>query len=842
MSRDIDPEIEDVTAPEQAQARRATRRRPASSTDASSTSTRRKQRKAKEQRYTFLDFLKDSRTHFGVGFILCAVAITIVVFCVSFIFSHSEDQAVTHARTIEQIVQSGLEVENVGNAVGAKLSEWLLVDGFGIGSFIWALWLFVVGVACMGYRKWLSWSFTFKCFFSSAAISIVVGLLTLKVDSYYNLGGKHGEFINNILITYSGWMGTVMVSVVLVALLCILYYKPITALVKFLLRLIPKRIESEDETEIEQLPTDESDISVFDNGDSVEDNPEEESGTDHSRYMPSEEPEDEIFGFEDDAETEDEISLSDDGPEVIVTNESDEIGAEGSSVDNSDESNLGKIDTPYDPRASHPRYKFPTTELLEVRDKTVVINAEEQNTNKELIINALRSYGVEIRRIKITVGPTVTLYEIVPAEGVKIAKIRSLEDDLAMSLSALGIRIIAPIPGKGTIGLEVPNSQPQIVGMRSVLESAAFERAKEKMNLPMALGATITNEIFVADLTKMPHLLVAGATGQGKSVGLNCIITSLLYSKHPDELKFVLIDPKMVEFSLYRDITKAYLAKIPDEDNAIITDPQKVIATLNSLCIEMDQRYELLSNAGVRSLEEYNNRIIQRRLNPNEGHRFLPYIVMIVDEFADLIQTAGKEISAPIARIAQKARAVGMHMIIATQRPSVDVITGMIKANFPARIAFRVLSAMDSKTILDRPGAQRLIGRGDMLMFSNGAVERVQCAFIDTEEIERLTEHISSQPGFVECYELPLPQVDGEGGFDGNCGGGDEFSQCAIFVSSLTTASASMLQRKFQIGFNKAARYIDQMEEMGIVSGQDGSKPRQVLMSTDQVRALLAER
>ena len=468
-----------------------------------------------------------------------------------------------------------------------------------------------------------------------------------------------------------------------------------------------------------------------------------------------------------------------------------------------------------------------------------MINEEEQAYNKTLIVNALRSYDVEIKRIEATIGPTVTLYEIVPVEGTRIAKIKSLEDDIAMSLSALGIRIIAPIPGKGTIGIEVPNSKPQIVSMRTLLESATFAKAKEKMHLPLALGATVSNEFYTTDLAKMPHLLVAGATGQGKSVGLNCIITSLLYSKHPDELKFVLVDPKMVEFTLYQRIANQYLAKLPDEARAVITDPQKVIATLKSLCVEMDQRYELLADAGVRSVEAYNERFVQRRLNPEKGHRYMPYIVIVVDEFADLIQTAGKDISEPICRIAQKARAVGMHMIIATQRPSTDIITGPIKANFPARIAFKTTQSIDSKTILDRPGAQRLIGRGDMLALIDGRIERVQCAFVDTEEVEAICEHIGSQPGFP--MPMPLPEVPEEGGSDAPAEIGattEEFRRCAMFIASQTQASITMMQRKFEIGFNKAGRFMDQMQALGIVGPANGAKPRQVLMTPDEVQRL----
>ena len=497
------------------------------------------------------------------------------------------------------------------------------------------------------------------------------------------------------------------------------------------------------------------------------------------------------------------------------------------------------IDQPYDVRASHSAYRFPPTDLLVERSDNVVINEDEQLANKKLIVDALRSYNIEIQRIEATIGPTVTLYEIVPAQGTRIAKIKSLEDDIAMTLSALGIRIIAPMPGKGTVGIEVPNRKPQVVPMRKVIESKAFTGTK--MALPMALGATISNDIFMADLAKLPHLLVAGATGQGKSVGLNCIITSLLYSKHPDELKFVLVDPKTVEFSLFESINKQYLAKLPDEEKAVITEPSKVVDTLNSLCVEMDNRYQLLSDAMTRNIKEYNARFVQRQLNPENGHRFLPYIVVIVDEYADLVMVAGKEVAVPIARIAQKARAVGIHMIIATQRPSTDVITGMIKANFIARIAFKVTQSVDSKTILDRPGAQRLIGRGDMLIMLNGIVERVQCAFIDTPEVEAICHHIGSQQGFTSCYLLPEPPAADGSEPSGNTDYGamtEEFKRCALFISTQSQASITSLQRKFEIGFNKAGRFMDQMQQMGIVGPAKGAKPRDVLMTPDEVQRL----
>jgi S-DNA-T family DNA segregation ATPase FtsK/SpoIIIE len=501
-----------------------------------------------------------------------------------------------------------------------------------------------------------------------------------------------------------------------------------------------------------------------------------------------------------------------------------------------EEADIINTDT-FDPTAELSRYRFPSIDLLEDRSSNVVtVDTQEQEENKERIIQALAQFNIKISSIKATVGPTITLFEVVPAEGQRIAAIKRVEEDLALALKAMGIRIIAPIPGKGTIGIEVPNSEPQVVSMRSIIASKKFQECKYE--LPMALGATISNEVFIADLTKMPHLLVAGATGQGKSVGLNAIITSLLYKKHPAELKFVLVDPKMVEFSLYRVLENHYLAKLPDEEDAVITDPNKVVATLNSLCVEMDQRYSLLSQAGCRGVKEYNQKFIAKRLNPERGHRYMPYIVVIVDEFADLIMTAGKEVEAPICRLAQKARAVGIHVIIATQRPSTNVITGLIKANFPGRIAFRVAQMVDSKTILDRSGAHQLVGKGDMFFSTNGNLERVQCAFVDTPEVEAICESIAEQPGYPHAYILPdyVPEAaDGGGAAYGGTPGSSYdrdplFEEAAQFIVQSGTASTSSLQRRYSIGYNRAGKLMDQLEAAGIVGQASGSKPRAVLV------------
>ena len=490
---------------------------------------------------------------------------------------------------------------------------------------------------------------------------------------------------------------------------------------------------------------------------------------------------------------------------------------------------------PYNPTKDLENYRFPTIDLMKhFENDDPTIDMDEQNANKDRIINTLRSFGIEISTIKATVGPTVTLYEITPEQGVRISKIRGLEDDIALSLSADGIRIIAPIPGKGTIGIEVPNKNPKIVSGQSVIGSKKFQESK--YDLPIVLGKTITNEVFMFDLCKMPHVLVAGATGQGKSVGLNAIITSLLYKKHPAELKFVLVDPKKVEFSIYSVIENHFLAKLPDGGEPIITDVTKVVQTLNSVCVEMDTRYDLLKMAHVRNIREYNEKFINRRLNPEKGHKFMPYIVVVIDEFGDLIMTAGKEVELPIARIAQLARAVGIHMIIATQRPTTNIITGTIKANFPARIAFRVSAMMDSRTILDRPGANRLIGKGDMLFLQGADPVRVQCAFIDTPEVEEITKFIARQQGYPTPFFLP-EYVSEDGGNevgDIDMGRLDPlFEDAARLVVIHQQGSTSLIQRKFAIGYNRAGRIMDQLEKAGIVGPTQGSKARDVLCIDD---------
>lgn len=819
----------------------------------------RRQAKPAKPAYTIVDFVRDYRTHLGVGIFLCLVAIVMAGCTISFLFSSSADQSLIHGQTIAQIAESGKEVENVFGAFGAKMCELLLVNTFGLASFIMVIYVFALGLAAMHAYAMSFFRFTFRCLFSTVALSIIFGLVSFNRADMFHLGGEHGYYINALVMKYADALGAFALSVLLAGILVAVYLHPIKQLIAVISKNMPKRKPKPVvEEEVAETPLDALGDPDEHDHEAQEEEIESEmpalERNDHSRFMPPaalddfeentpETPEtehvDEVVQVAEPIEDNADTATSDDGPEVIVVSQCLDTTSsdnEPTEMEIRHGDHIG-LDQPYDVNAEHPNYEFPPLDLLIDRPKTYSVDEEEQAASRELIVNALRSYQVEIEKIKSTIGPTVTLYEIVPAQGTRISKIRNLEDDIAMNLSALGIRIIAPIPGKGTIGIEVPNSKPQIVSMRTILESETFQNTR--MRLPMALGATIANKIFMVDLAKMPHLLVAGATGQGKSVGLNCIITSLLYSKRPDELKFILVDPKMVEFSLYASIDRQYMAKIPDEDSAVITDPAKVTSTLNSLCVEMDNRYELLKAAGVREIEMYNERFRSRVLSPELGHRFLPYIVVIVDEYADLVMTADKDISVAICRIAQKARAVGIHMIIATQRPSTDIITGKIKANFPARISFKVTQSVDSRTILDRPGAQQLIGRGDMLVMYNGVIERVQCALVDTPEVEAICSHISSQPGFTGCYLLPDPPAEEGGEIQAtDMVLTDEFKRCALFISSQSQASITMMQRKFEIGFNKAGRFMDQMQQLGIVGPANGAKPRQVLMTPDEVERL----
>ena len=730
---------------------------------------------------------------FVTGAILLALALFLVGAYISFLFNGGTDQSV--------LSSEGQNAANSTGSLGASAANLLVNRWFGLPSVLIPLFLVILGTNLMGLTHFKLWKWFISTVFLILWASVFLNLILLDLtgimsSSFIMPGGNHGMNATNWLTHYIGVPGIFLLLFLTMLLFCV-----------FLTRRTIEWVRGRADSLKRGIRRSGHDA--------------DESGS-----APAEEPSETISGKKSKEKPARETTAKDE-KEITMTINTVE------SVQKAD----GKIQEPYDPRLDLSHYRFPTLDLLKHYDNdSPAIDEKEQIANKNRIIEVLHNFGIEIDSINATVGPTITLYEITPAPGVRISKIRNLEADIALSLSALGIRIIAPIPGKGTIGIEVPNAKPVIVSMESILNSRKF--AESKMELPVALGRTITNDVFMFDLAKMPHLLVAGATGQGKSVGLNAVITSLLYKKHPAELKLVMVDPKMVEFSIYAPIVKHFLAKMPDETDAIITDTTKVIHTLKSLCIEMDSRYELLKEANVRSVIEYNNKFKDRLLNPEKGHRYLPYIVVVIDEFGDLIMTAGKDIEMPIARIAQKARAVGMHMIIATQRPTTNIITGTIKANFPARMAFRVSSMIDSRTILDRPGANQLIGRGDLLFLSGSDPVRVQCAFVDTPEVNNICQYISRQQGYTEAYPLPEYVDENEGG--GATEGGMEvgkfdsmFAEAARLIVVQQSGSTSLIQRKFAIGYNRAGRLMDQLEKAGIVGRADGSKPRPVLVADE---------
>ncbi len=790
-----------------------------------------------------ISFFTNQRTRLALGVILCVLAIALLISTISYLKNGSVDQSLVQGRTITEVTSASAQIENVGGPTGAFVTNMLFADGIGLGALVSVFYLAVLGLSLFGFMRCRFWAFTFKCLFTAISISIVLGLLTYNAETVTCWGGQHGHYINQWLMNVSGTLGAICVSVILLGLLAVMYLTQLISFYNIVSGKLARRRQAMTDAAAEARKPVVALADVPEQND-VKEEPKQAEAFEKSEEVPAEKAEEpqkepQQIGFSidemDSPQTPQpaEEPAKPGEPEFTIHT----TAIEG--VDNPDESKPINLE-PYNVRDELSHYRFPGLDLLIDRPVTSVTTEQEQEDNKRLITKTLADYNIAIARIDATVGPTVTLYEIVPADGVRIAQIRRLEDDIARSLEALGIRIIAPIRGRGTVGIEVPNRNPQTVSMYSIINSRKFRECK--FELPMALGATISNEVFIADLAKMPHLLVAGATGQGKSVGLNCIITSLLYKKHPGELKFVLIDPKMVEFSLYARIEKHYLAKLPDEEEPVVTDPNKALATLSALCVEMDNRYDLLKAAQVRNISEYNDKFSRRVLNPQKGHKYMPYIVIVVDEFADLIMVAGKDISTHIARIAQKARAVGMHMIIATQRPSTDVITGMIKANFPARIAFRVASSVDSKTILDTTGANHLIGRGDMLFSHNSMMERVQCAFIDTPEVEALADFISRQTSYPEAYILPEPENaknDMPGAVDLSRRD-EQFDDCARFVATSTTTSTSMLQRRFGIGYNKAARIMEQLEAAGIVGPADGQKPRQVLVDSIGIENILA--
>ena len=778
-----------------------------------------------------------SRSKMFGGIVLLLLAAYLLVAAISTLFSAGADQAVIEYNSLGQIVSTGRHVANSGGPAGALIGKVMLIDTLGLGSLILIYYLTMIGLKLVGWSKVRFWPLTLKCLIVAITVSIVAGLVTFTFADPLRWGGNHGYYVNRWLIDMVSPVGAICVSIALVAAVVIIYLTEISrAIALYREKMAAIRAKREARQARERETREGLAKSVADLSDNK---PAEEPAATSDKS--------DLSDLSDSAETSDlsDLSEPDDLSDLSdLSDSSDQPDSEPADLDldvvHNEIEEADKVETEtYDPTAELSYYRLPSIDLLEERETAkTTVDIEEQEANKQRIVDALAQFKIGIKSIKATVGPTITLFEVEPAHGQRIAAIKHVEEDLALALKARGIRIIAPIPGKGTIGIEVPNMQPQVVSMRSIIASKKFQECNYA--LPMALGATISNEVFIADLTKMPHLLVAGATGQGKSVGLNAIITSLLYKCHPSMLKFVMIDPKSVEFTNYKILEQHYLAKLPDEEEPIITQPEKVIATLNSLCVEMDNRYQLLKNAGCRNLKEYNQKFTARRLNPEKGHRFLPYIVLIIDEFADLIMMAGKEIETPICRIGQKARAVGIHAIIATQRPSTNVITGLIKAQFPGRIAFRVAQMTDSRTILDRPGAQSLIGKGDMLFSQNGETERVQCAFVDTPEVDAICEYISNQQGYPMAYELPeyVPDHGADGG--GAALGGQPgspfdrdplFEEAARFlVSAGNTASTSSLQRRYNIGYNRAGRLMDQLEAAGIVGPAIGSKPRNILV------------
>ena len=742
-----------------------------------------------------------------IGSSLFVLSFVLFLSFTSYFFTGFSDQS-----TLEKFVERDVITENWMSKIGAFIADLFLHKGFGISSYIVSFLTFLSALfVLLGSNKTKLTRHWFWGLLIMVWMSILFGLIDLNSGKF---SGIIGFEVNIFLKSYVGNIGTSF----LLFLSGVFYLSfrlniGIDSIKKwFSFKKKNKEIEDGLITNLDEIDNEEvinqnvTELSNNDPGLEIELDKEEKLNTD--------------------------INVKDEeSPTSELEIEIEEVKEEESESDNLAEK-LVKDFGLFDPKLELGNYKFPNLDILKKYDSEgITINKEELEENKTKIVNTLSNYKIGIESIKATIGPTVTLYEIVPEAGVRISKIKNLEDDIALSLSALGIRIIAPIPGKGTIGIEVPNKNSTIVSMHSVISSQKFQQSE--MILPIALGKTISNETLVVDLAKMPHLLMAGATGQGKSVGLNAVLTSLLYKKHPAEVKFVLVDPKKVELTLFNKIERHYLAKLPDSEEAIITDNTKVINTLNSLCIEMDNRYELLKNAQCRNIVEYNKKFKSRKLNPNDGHQFLPYIILVVDEFADLIMTAGKEVETPIARIAQLARAIGIHLIIATQRPSVNVITGIIKANFPARIAFRVTSKIDSRTILDSSGADQLIGRGDMLYTQGNELIRVQCAFVDTPEIERLTDFIGSQKAYASAHVLPEYIGDESGtNIDIDISDRDKlFREAAEVIVIAQQGSASLLQRKLKLGYNRAGRLIDQLEAAGIVGPFEGSKARQVIIT-----------
>ena len=785
-----------------------------------------KEKKSKSPKSKFkleFSFFKDPRFALAMGFFLLVASLFLFTAFLSYLFTGKADQSVVES-WMNNIVESSQEAENWLGLFGAIISHYLIFKWMGISAFFIPPLLFFLGFRLVFKRDLISLfsAFIFSVF-AGLWLSLLLGYITHSLAGVNEVGflsGGLGYELAKISDGLFGW-GTFLI-LVLTLFIFIIYYFNITAIHAFQVK-DPKPMGLDaltDDLIIKPTYTDDRDNWI----------------------SPSEEdeiPEPVLVVKDPVVETplpENEIKLDVENAAPVKKEKIKEpvftIEEAKSDTDELAEQ-LVEAQGVYDPTLELANYRFPTLELLnEYEASKVQVTQEELNQNKDRILSTLTNFKIGIQSIKATIGPTVTLYEIVPEAGVKISRIKNLEDDIALSLSALGIRIIAPIPGKGTIGIEVPNKNREMVGIRSVLSSERFQKTDKE--LPIAIGKTISNELMVIDLTKMPHLLVAGATGQGKSVGLNVILTSLLYKKHPSQLKFILVDPKKVEMSLFSKIERHYLAKLPNSEEAIITDTKKVVYTLNSLCIEMENRYEILKDAGVKNIKEYNAKFVARKLNPKEGHRFLPYIVLVIDELADLMMTAGKEVETPIARLAQLARAIGIHLVLATQRPSVNVITGVIKANFPARLSFRVTSKVDSRTILDSGGADQLVGMGDMLLSTGSDTIRLQCPFVDTPEIERICEYIGAQRGYDSAYLLPEYEDEESGASTVDLSERDAlFEEAARLIVMHQQGSTSLIQRKLKLGYNRAGRLIDQLEAAGIVGSFEGSKAREVLIKDE---------
>jgi len=802
----------------------------------------------KDSRNAVRKFFADDRVIRISGLLFLLFSAVFVLAGVSYLFTWRADYDLVNEISPSWLSGNAPVTGNWLGKIGAILSQWLLAKGFGMPGLLLSLVTTGIGLNLLLRKQVVGVvALFFKVIPWMVSLSFVAGYFF--GDSYFFLGGVFGCQMAALSISWWGHAGTLLLMAALLGVAGILYAASLKKMIPFsLFRTNQNKTEEElheqenvqEETMVAEIPSETM----------------EEEGTVEFKLRnpggPSLYRTEKSVKAENAVKTPKEIALEVKAPEpentplpeitaVALEIEAPEIAKDAEGHQDYETEKLVAVKmadqlVDYDPKLDLSSYKYPPLDLLEIRGSdTITVNNDELNSNKDRIIETLRNYGIEIDKIKATIGPTVTLYEIVPAPGIRISRIKNLEDDIALSLAALGIRIMAPIPGKGTIGIEVPNLKPELVSMRSILSSEKFQNTE--FDLPVALGKTISNDIFIADLAKMPHLLMAGATGQGKSVGINAILVSLLYKKHPSQMKLVLVDPKKVELTLFNIIEKHFLAKLPDSGEPIITDTKKVIYTLNSLCIEMDNRYELLKDAQVRNLKEYNAKFISRRLNPNHGHRYLPYIVLVIDEFADLIMTAGKEVEMPIARLAQLARAIGIHLVIATQRPSVNIITGTIKANFPARIAFKVSAKIDSRTILDAGGAERLIGRGDMLLSNGNDLVRIQCAFVDTPEVEKIAEHIGKQQSYPHAYELPefTGEDAGEKKEEVDLSSTDSyFVEAARIIVQHQQGSTSLLQRRLKLGYNRAGRIVDQLEAAGIVGPNEGSKARQVMFQTEQ--------